>query len=95
MVLGKCDHRNGPVKKTVKVSFSAEVYVSVRSLGPFLMAVAVGASCVGDYWRLGLPLELIIVVVAVPMMCSSGPYRRGDSSGLLMHTKRVCWRRTD
>ncbi|MGK2921685.1 MAG: SLC13 family permease [Methyloceanibacter sp.] len=56
---------------------------------PFLMAVAVGASCAfltpighqsntlimapggyhfGDYWRLGLPLELIIVVVAVPMI---------------------------
>jgi len=56
---------------------------------PFLMAVAVGASCAfltpighqsntlimapggyhfGDYWRLGLPLELIIVIVSVPMI---------------------------
>lgn len=56
---------------------------------PFLMAVAVGASCAfltpighqnntlilgpggfhfGDYWRLGLPLEIIVVVVAVPML---------------------------
>ena len=56
---------------------------------PFLMAVAVGASCAfltpighqsnmlimapggyhfSDYWRLGLPLELIIVIVAVPMI---------------------------
>jgi di/tricarboxylate transporter len=56
---------------------------------PFLMAVAVGASCAfltpighqsntlvmapggyrfGDYWRMGLPLEAIIVVVAVPMI---------------------------
>ena len=54
---------------------------------PFLMAVAVGASCAfltpighqcntlvlgpggyrfGDYWRVGLPLEIIIVMVAVP-----------------------------
>ena len=54
---------------------------------PFLMAVAVAASCAfltpighknntiimgpggyrfGDYWRMGLPLEAIIVVVAVP-----------------------------
>ncbi|MPZ17465.1 MAG: SLC13 family permease [Luteitalea sp.] len=54
---------------------------------PFLMAVAVGASCAfltpvghqsntivmapggyrfGDYWRVGLPLELVIVAVAVP-----------------------------
>ena len=56
---------------------------------PFLMAVAVGASCAfltpighqsntlvmgpggyhfGDYWRMGLPLEVLIVVVAVPMI---------------------------
>jgi di/tricarboxylate transporter len=56
---------------------------------PFLMSIAVGASCAfltpighqsntlvmapggyrfGDYWRMGLPLEAIIVVVAVPMI---------------------------
>jgi di/tricarboxylate transporter len=56
---------------------------------PFLMAIAVGASCAfltpighqsntlvmapggyrfGDYWRMGLPLEAIIVIVAVPMI---------------------------
>ncbi len=56
---------------------------------PFLMAVAVGASCAfltpighqnntlilgpggfrfGDYWRLGLPLELLVVAVSVPML---------------------------
>jgi di/tricarboxylate transporter len=56
---------------------------------PFLMAVAVGASCAfltpighqsntlvmgpggyrfGDYWRMGLPLEVLIVAVAVPMI---------------------------
>jgi di/tricarboxylate transporter len=56
---------------------------------PFLMAVAVGASCAfltpighknnmlilgpggyrfGDYWRVGLPLEIIIVVVSVPLI---------------------------
>ncbi len=54
---------------------------------PFLMAVAVAASCAfltpighknntlimgpggyrfGDYWRMGLPLEIIIIIVAVP-----------------------------
>jgi di/tricarboxylate transporter len=54
---------------------------------PFLMAVAVAASCAfltpighknntlilgpggysfGDYWRMGLPLEAVVVVVAVP-----------------------------
>ncbi len=57
------------------------------SIDPFLMAVAVGASCAfltpighknnllilgpggyrfGDYWRMGLPLEIIVTIVAVP-----------------------------
>ena len=57
------------------------------SADPFLMAVAVGASCAfltpighknnllilgpggykfGDYWRMGLPLEILVVIVAVP-----------------------------
>ncbi len=59
------------------------------NLDPFLMAVAIGASCAfltpighqnntlilgpggfqfGDYWRLGLPLEIIVVAVSVPMI---------------------------
>lgn len=59
------------------------------SSDPFLMAVAVGASCAfltpvghqsnalvmgpggyrfGDYWRMGLPLSLIVVLVAVPLI---------------------------
>lgn len=57
------------------------------SADPFLMAVAIGASCAfmtpighqsnalvmapggykfGDYWRMGLPLSLLVVAVAVP-----------------------------
>lgn len=56
---------------------------------PFLMAVAIGASCsfltpighqnntlilgpggfrFGDYWRLGLPLEVLVVAIAVPLL---------------------------
>jgi di/tricarboxylate transporter len=56
---------------------------------PFLMAVAVGASCAfltpvghqsnalvmgpggyrfGDYWRLGLPLSIIVTLVAIPLI---------------------------
>lgn len=59
------------------------------SADPFLMAVAVGASCAfltpighqnntlilgpggfrfGDYWRLGLPLEILVVAVSLPML---------------------------
>jgi di/tricarboxylate transporter len=56
---------------------------------PFLMAVAIGASCAfltpighqsntlvmgpggyrfGDYWRVGLPLEVVIFAVALPLL---------------------------
>ena len=56
---------------------------------PFLMAVAIGASCAfltpighqnnvlvmgpagykfGDYWRMGLPLELLIVIISIPLL---------------------------
>jgi di/tricarboxylate transporter len=59
------------------------------SADPFLMAVAVGASCAfltpighqnntlilgpggfrfGDYWRMGLPLEILVIAVSVPMI---------------------------
>lgn len=59
------------------------------SADPFLMAVAVGASCAfltpighqnntlilgpggfrfGDYWRLGLPLELAVIGISIPMI---------------------------
>ncbi len=59
------------------------------SADPYLMAVAVGASCAfltpighqnntlilgpggfrfGDYWRLGLPVQLVVLAVAIPMI---------------------------
>ncbi len=65
------------------------------SADPFLMAVAVGASCAfltpighqnntlilgpggfrfGDYWRLGLPLEVVVVAVATPMILLVWPF---------------------
>jgi len=61
---------------------------------PFLMAVAVGASCAfltpighqnnalvmgpggyrfGDYWRMGLPLEILICAVSVPLILTVWP----------------------
>ncbi len=72
----------------------APIAVSIaESLGynvnPFLMAVAVGASCAfltpighqnntlvmgpggyhfGDYWRMGLPLELLIIITGLPLI---------------------------
>ena len=59
------------------------------SIDPFLMTVAVGASCAfltpighqnntlvmgpggyhfGDYWRMGLPLELLIIAISLPLI---------------------------
>ncbi len=53
------------------------------SFDPFLMAVAIGASSAfltpigyrfGDYWRLGLPLQIIVIIVAVPLICIVWPF---------------------
>jgi len=65
------------------------------STDPFLMSVAIGASCAfltpighqsntlvmgpggykfGDYWRMGLPLEVIIVLVAIPLIILVWPF---------------------
>jgi di/tricarboxylate transporter len=70
------------------IAISAAATLGVNP-DPFLMAVAVGASCAfltpighqnntlilgpggfqfGDYWRLGLPLEVLVVVIGVPMI---------------------------
>ena len=74
------------VMAPVAVSIAGQLGLNVD---PFLMAVAVGASCAfltpighqnntlimgpagyrfGDYWRMGLPLEILIVVLSVPMI---------------------------
>jgi di/tricarboxylate transporter len=65
------------------------------SADPFLMAVAVGASCAfltpighqcnalilgpggykfSDYWRMGLPLEILIVIVGTPLIIFFWPF---------------------
>ena len=62
---------------------------------PFLMAVAIAASCAfltpighknntlimgpggyrfGDYWRMGLPLEILVIAVAVPLILVVWPF---------------------
>jgi len=64
------------------------------SADPFLMAVAIGASCsfltpighqnntlilgpggfrFGDYWRLGLPVQLVVIAVALPLLLRMWP----------------------
>ncbi len=75
------------------IAFSVAQELGVNP-DPFLMAVAVGASCAfltpighqnnalimgaggyrfGDYWRLGLPLEILIVLVSVPVIMWAWP----------------------
>ena len=82
------------MNNTATAVIAAPVAIEIaNSLGvnhdPFLMAVAVAASCAfltpighknntlimgpggyhfGDYWRMGLPLEILIVIVSVPMI---------------------------
>ena len=74
------------VMAPVAVSIAGQLGVN---MDPFLMAVAVGASCAfltpighqnntlimgpggyhfGDYWRMGLPLEILIIALSVPMI---------------------------
>jgi len=82
------------LNNTATAVIAAPVAVGVaKALGvnpdPFLMAVAVAASCAfltpighknntlimgpggyrfGDYWRMGLPLEIVVIAVAVPVI---------------------------
>ena len=88
------------LNNTATTVIAAPIAVDVASkLGvnadPFLMAVAVAASCAfltpighknntlimgpggyrfGDYWRMGLPLEIIVIAVAVPMILLVWPF---------------------
>ncbi len=83
---------------TAVVAAPVAVDIAARlgtSPDPFLMAVAVGASCAfltpighknntlimgpggyrfGDYWRMGLPLELLVLAVAVPAIALVWPF---------------------
>jgi di/tricarboxylate transporter len=88
------------LNNTATAVIAAPVAVDIaESLGaspdPFLMAVAVAASCAfltpighknntlilgpggyafGDYWRMGLPLEIIVIAVAIPMILIFWPF---------------------
>ena len=82
------DILNNAATAVVMAPLAADVATALgNNPDPYLMAVAVGASCAfltpighqnntlvmgpggyrfGDYWRMGLPLEVIIVIVAIP-----------------------------
>lgn len=76
----------------IAINIAAGIGVSAD---PFLMCVAVGASCAfltpighqsntlvmgpggyrfGDYWRMGLPLEILIILAAVPLIILVWPF---------------------
>ena len=87
------------INNAATVLVMAPIAVSIANqlganIEPFLMAVAVGASCAfltpighqsntlvmgpggyhfGDYWRMGLPLEIIIVGVSIPAIMRFWP----------------------
>ena len=88
------------LNNTATALIAAPVAIGVaKSLGvnpdPFLMAVAIAASCAfltpighknntlimgpggyrfGDYWRMGLPLEILVVAVSVPLILVVWPF---------------------
>jgi di/tricarboxylate transporter len=84
------DIMNNAATAVVMAPFSVAVAQSLDvHTDPFLMAVAIGASCAfltpighqnnllvmgpggyrfGDYWRMGLPLELLILLVSIPLL---------------------------
>ena len=72
----------GPISVSIAVALGLNI-------DPFLMSVAIGASCAfltpighqcnalilgpggyrfGDYWKLGLPLEILIVIIGTPLI---------------------------
>ena len=88
------------LNNTATTIIAAPIAIDIASrLGvnpdPFLMAVAIAASCAfltpighknntlvmgpggyrfGDYWRMGLPLEVLVVVVSIPMILIVWPF---------------------
>ena len=84
------DIMNNAATAVVMAPFSVAVAHNLGvNVDPFLMSVAIGASCAfltpighqnnllvmgpggyrfGDYWRMGLPLELLILAVSLPIL---------------------------
>ena len=98
MVLTMClsDIINNAATALIMAPISVGIAVSMGlSIDPFLMAVAVGASCAfltpighqcnalilgpggyrfSDYWRMGLPLEILIVIIGIPLILHFWPF---------------------
>ena len=81
---------NNAATALIMAPIAVEIAISLGvSIDPFLMSVAVGASCAfltpighqcnalilapggyrfSDYWRMGLPLELLIIILGTPLI---------------------------
>ncbi len=81
---------NNAATALIMAPISVEIAITMgASIDPFLMSVAVGASCAfltpighqcnalilgpggyrfSDYWRMGLPLEILIVILGTPLI---------------------------
>ena len=92
MIITMClsDIINNAATALIMAPISVGIAMSMGvSIDPFLMSVAVGASCAfltpighqcnalilgpggykfGDYWRMGLPLEILIVIIGTPII---------------------------
>jgi di/tricarboxylate transporter len=90
VTMATTDIINNAATAVIMAPISAGIAIELGySIEPFLMVVAVGASCafltpIGhqcntvvmgpgnykftDYWRLGLPLDLLIITVSIPMI---------------------------
>ena len=92
MIITMClsDIINNAATALIMAPISAGMAISLGvSIDPFLMSVAVGASCAfltpighqcnaiilgpggyrfSDYWRMGLPLEILIVLLGIPLI---------------------------
>ena len=97
MVLTMClsDIINNAATALIMAPIAVGIAVSMEvGADPFLMAVAVGASCAfltpighqcnalilgpggyrfSDYWRMGLPLEILIVIIGTPLILHYWP----------------------
>jgi di/tricarboxylate transporter len=90
VTMATTDIINNAATAVIMAPISAGIAIELRyDIEPFLMVVAVGASCafltpIGhqcntiimgpgnykftDYWRLGLPLDILIITVSIPMI---------------------------
>ena len=97
MLITMClsDVINNAATALIMAPISVGIAMSMEAnIDPFLMAVAVGASCAfltpighqcnalilglggdrfSDYWRMGLPLEIIIVLTGTPLILHFWP----------------------